>query len=217
MNEQEICRLYTEDKLTLRQIADIFDTNHHMIHRILDRHEIEVTTKGRKRKAFSDEHRRHLSESTKGRTSWITGKKMDEAYCRTNMKGRSHANINFDKYENYERLLFLKRILSKRRKYLGSDDQSIQTFLDRFYFDIQFNLIYDRWVISKHNRWYRPTLDHKVSQANGGNWEIDNLQFLTWFENRAKADMNEDEWQRFLIATNTYSDLFIRSTNGQPN
>lgn len=30
--------------------------------------------------------------------------------------------------------------------------------------------------------------------ANGGNDAIENLQFLAWFETRAKNDMSQDEW-----------------------
>jgi hypothetical protein len=45
--------------------------------------------------------------------------------------------------------------------------------------------------------------------CNGGGWSLDNLCFLTWFENRAKADMSADEWAAFRRQTNTTSDLFI--------
>jgi hypothetical protein len=32
---------------------------------------------------------------------------------------------------------------------------------------------------------------------------------MTWFENRAKADMTKGDWELFKINTNTKSDLFI--------
>lgn len=214
MDEKEVCRLYAVERLTLRQIADQFQTNHHMIRRILNRHGIEITNKNRKRKPFTDEHRRKISEAAKGRVVWSTGKTLPESYRRANMKGRLYTNINLDKYADYERLLFLTTFLSKRKAHIGYDDTVREPFLDKFYFDPQFNAIYDAWIASGKNRWYRPTLDHKQSQSNGGNWELDNLQFLTWFENRAKADMNEDEWKEFCKATNTNSDLFIRVNNG---
>lgn len=37
--------------------------------------------------------------------------------------------------------------------------------------------------------------------------------FLTWFENRAKAEMNQDEWDYFKINTNTKSELFYNDRN----
>lgn len=211
MNQKEICRLYTEERYTLRMIARKFKTNHHLIARILKRHNIEITQKGRIRPPFSEEHRRQISERSKGRPAWSKGLKMTEAFRRANMKGRLHTSIDLDKYTDYARLLFLTHFLSKRKMFIGSDDATRQAFLDKFYFDAQFNTIYDAWIASEHNRWYRPTLDHIASQANGGSWDLSNLQILTWFENRAKADMNEDEWQRFCSATNTRSDLFIRA------
>ena len=39
--------------------------------------------------------------------------------------------------------------------------------------------------------------------------DLDNIQFLTWFENRAKAEMSQQEWDIFKKKTNTKSDLFI--------
>ena len=36
----------------------------------------------------------------------------------------------------------------------------------------------------------------KDAKANGGKLDIDNLQFLTWFENRAKVDIPLVEWNK---------------------
>ena len=210
MNEQEIIHLYVGEGYTLRRIADVFGTNHHMVRRILERNCVEITQAGRKRKPFSEEHRRNIGMARKGSKSWNAGKTMPEALRRANMRGKLRTNIDLNKYADYERLLFLTTYLSTRREHIGYDDSVRELFLDKFYFDKQFNAIYDTWIASGKNRWYRPTLDHKMSQANGGAWELDNLQFLTWFENRAKADMNEDEWLKFCFDTNTRSDLFIR-------
>jgi hypothetical protein len=214
MNEQEIIRLYVDEGYTLRRIADVFGSNHHMIRRILERNGVQITQAGRKRKPFTEEHRRKISESSKGRAVWSTGKTMSESFRRANMKGRLYTNIDLSVYTDYERLLFLTTFLSKRRAHIGHSDEARKAFLDKFYFDPQFNRIYDAWIASGKNKWVRPTLDHKVCQANGGSWELDNLQMLTWFENRAKADMNEDEWQLFCRETDTRSRLFIRSGSG---
>ena len=55
-----------------------------------------------------------------------------------------------------------------------------------------------------------------VPRSRGDNTEdIDNLQFLTLFENLAKRDMTESEWDTFKRETNTNSDLFIRSKGGK--
>lgn len=84
-------------------------------------------------------------------------------------------------------------------------------YIRKFYFDPQFNAIYDAWEQSGRNRWLAPSIDHKIPLANGGsNVDLNNLQFITWFENRAKYDMTEEEWTNFKKVTNTVSDFFIR-------
>jgi hypothetical protein len=211
MDENEVVRLYVEQGYTLRMIADELGTNHHMVRRVLTRHGVTITQQGRKRKPFTNEHRRKISEASKGRPSWSAGKVLPESFRRANMRGKLGTSIDLSKYADYARLSFLTRFLSKRREFIGFNDSVREPFLDKFYFDEQFNRIYDAWIASGQSKWWRPTLDHKHSQSNGGNWELENLQFLTWFENRAKAEMNDDEWLSFCVATNTQSDLFIRA------
>jgi len=33
---------------------------------------------------------------------------------------------------------------------------------------------------------------------------IDNLQFLTWFENRAKCDMSQEDWNKVKLNIKDY-------------
>lgn len=55
-------------------IADKFNTDHHKIKRILEKYNIEITNKGRKRKSskgykrkpFTEEHKRNISLLKKG-------------------------------------------------------------------------------------------------------------------------------------------------------
>ena len=42
----------------------------------------------------------------------------------------------------------------------------------------------------------KPSLDHIVAKANGGKLDIDNLQFISWLENRAKVDIPLVEWNK---------------------
>jgi len=49
----------------------------------------------------------------------------------------------------------------------------------------------------------------KYDEVIKNNYSLDNLRFITWFENRAKAEMNLQEWNKFKKTTNTKSDLFI--------
>jgi len=212
MNEQEVIRLYVDELWTLRMVADYFATNHHRIRRILNKHNISITAKQR-RKPMTEEHKQKIVATRKamGYVSWQKGLKMDEVFKRKNMKGKLKTSIDLiGLYPDYEKLKFLTHYLSKHKIHLGFDDDVRKAFLDKFYFDNQFNRIYDKWQETGENKWYFPSLDHKESKFNGENWSIENLQFLTWFENRAKAEMNQDEWEKFKLETNTTSDLFYK-------
>lgn len=211
MNEQRIVELYTNNGYTLRMIANEFNTDHHRINRILTKHGVEVTKKGRIRKHFSDEHRRKISESSKGRPSYWQGKHMPEEVVRKNMITHMKWDItleDIDKYDDFNKLKFLTGGVSRNIKHFP-DKERYLAYIERFYNDPQFNKIYEKWLGENKNKWYMPTLDHKTSKSNGGNWELNNLQFLTWFENRAKAEMDLEEWNKFKKQTNTISDLFV--------
>ena len=208
MDEQLIVSLYTVDKWSLRRIASHVGTDHHRVKRILLKHSVSIKVKGQKPKPYTDEHKHKVGLASRGREAWNAGQTMSEASRRTNMAAKLKTSIDLDRYPDYDKLKFLTHFLSKRKKHIGYNDSIRQEFLDKFYFDPAFNRLYDQWAARNRNRWYRPTLDHIEPQANGGSWELDNLQFLTWFENRAKADMSNHEWECFKDTTHTHSDLF---------
>lgn len=214
MDDQEVIRLYTVERWTLRRIADLYHTNHHMIRRVLHRNGVEITG-NRQRKPASEETRRKISEANKGRKVWITGLKMDETSRRKNMTRKMRTSLDLSVYTDFDKLKILTHLQAKWKEHFAPNDETRKAFLDRFYFDKAFNAVYDNWIASGKNKWYYPSLDHKTPKANGANWSLDNLQFITWFENRAKADMTIAEWEAFKQATNTRSDLFIESILGQ--
>lgn len=205
----EVCHLYQVEKWTLRRIADNFKTDHHRIKRILIAGGVVITNENRLRAPLTDEHKKKIGEKSRGRKAWNKGMRADELTIRRLIKARMRTLIDLDIYPDLYRLQFLIRITSRHFKHLGYCDGVRKEFLDKFYFDEQFNRLYDRWQESGENKWYYPSIDHISSKFNGENWNLDNLQFLTWFENRAKAEMNQDEWEKFKVNTNTKSDLFI--------
>jgi len=122
-----------------------------------------------------------------------------------------------DKFDDFKKYAFLHKAFV----HCNPTNQDIifyKQFIEKFYIDKQFNLIYLYWIkenkINSNNtfyNWYKPSVDHIVPKSKGGTQEINNYQFLTLFENLGKRDMTMDEWVVFLQETNTKSDLFIDS------
>lgn len=211
MDIDKIKQMYVKEQMSLREIATILGTNHKLISRIIKREGIDIT-KRNKRRVFTDEHRKKISEATKGRVGAWFGKKMPEEVNRKNMVAKlSRPSVTLEilnKYEDFERLKFLNGVISRHRKEFQSDEKYI-SYLDKFYYDKTFNTLYDNWINSGKNKWYMPSIDHINPKSKGGLCDLDNIQFLTWFENRAKAEMSQQEWDIFKKKTNTKSDLFI--------
>lgn len=112
------------------------------------------------------------------------------------------SHIRFDvsaewlsQFEDIEKLKFLNRCISKRKGRFDVDTEWYVSYIEKFYNEKQFNKIYSKWL-GTNDDYLRPTIDHINPKANGGNNDIDNLQFLTWFENRAKNDMPMVVWQK---------------------
>jgi hypothetical protein len=202
VNEKEVVRLYVDDKLTLRNIAEIYKTDHHRIHRVLLRNGIVLN---RSNRAIV---RRKCKPRTTKRKPNSVKIVHTEATNRRNMARKLKTTIDLDRYQDFFKLRFLTRVLARQRKHMGFEDTTRKTFLDKFYFQSEFNRLYDQWIDNGRNKWWMPSLDHKMPRSRNGDWSLHNLQFLTWFENKAKADMTDEEWSLFKQATNTTSSLF---------
>lgn len=210
MEEEKIIAMYVNEGYTLRHLSEIFKTNHHKIKRILTKNNIS-TTRRPTLKEYSEERRKRIGLTSKGRLGFWKGKHVSEMSLRKNMI--THMSIkltleDIESYTDFKKLCFLTRGASRNRKYLNTKEIYLN-YINKFYYDEQFNFLYNQWLVKGKNKWYFPSIDHKQSKANGGNWNLDNIQFLTWFENRAKAEMNSSEWEQFKLLTNTKSDLFI--------
>lgn len=208
LDEKEIVRLHVDEQWTLRRIAKQFNTDHHTIRRVLERNSIPVSTKG-KRAEFTEEHRKGIGKGRRGKPAYNRGVKADDVMIRKYMAARMRTDIDLSNYENLDKLRRLVKVTSKHFKYLGYNDEVRKAFLDKFYFDDGFNATYDAWLAHGKSKWWFPSLDHINPKSNGGNFDLDNLRFITWFENRAKADMPLLEWEMFKKQSNTKSDLFI--------
>jgi len=208
MDEQSIVSMYVDDKSTLRQIANRFNTDHHRIKRILVKNGVQITTKGRKRLPFTDEHKSKISASMKGKPGNWKDKKMPLTSLFKNMKAHLKYDVELEFLMKFDidRLKMLNRMIKKDR--MNFDTETYVQYIEKFHDDDQFRNVYDIWVNSEQDKWALPTLDHITPLARNGSNDLSNLQVLTWFENRAKCDMTQDEWDKFKMKTNSSSKYF---------
>lgn len=69
--------------------------------------------------------------------------------------------------------------------------------------DSKFNELYYKWI-ETNDKWIKPSLDHIKAKCNGGSLLIDNLQFISWLENRAKIDIDQELWNKMKQNINYY-------------
>jgi len=178
-------------------IADEMKTDHNRIKRILVKNEIKITIRPTL-KPYTDEHRRKVGLASKGRQSNL-GKTMPKSSLYKNMETHLKYKVSLEwleGFEDIEKLKFLNKSISRTRDRRGFTDKTYKMFIEKFYYDKQFNDLYNKWLQSDKNKWMRPSLDHIKSRSKKGSLvDMNNLQFLSWLENRTKADMSDVDWR----------------------
>lgn len=195
MDINELVQLYEVDRWTLRMIAEKYNTNHHTIRRLLVNAGVKITRRNTL-KVFSQTHRDKISKACKGRTTWSKGKKMTREHTLKNMRAHLKYDVTFqwlDSFDDIEKLKYLNRSVTKLRDCVGFTTETYKQFIEKFYRDEKFNLLYNKWLITK-DRWIKPSLDHIKARANGGTSALENLQFISWLENKAKGAIDATEW-----------------------
>ena len=204
MNDKKIIELYNVG-YTLRHISDMFNSNHHMIKRILIRNGIEIT-KRKTLKPYTDEHKQKVGAASKGRKCWNTGLKMSTEHVLKNMQAHLKYNVTLEwlsKFDDVEKLKFLNKSITRERDKNGFTTEIYIQFIEKFYNDKKFNELYFKWI-ETNDKWIKPSLDHIQAKSNGGSLFIDNLQFISWLENRAKVDIEQEIWNRMKQNINYY-------------
>lgn len=204
MDESIILQLYVEDGKSLRDIAKTFNTNHHKIKKILNEHNVELSK--RKTRSFSEEHKRKISESHSKRTKYTKGYKQKKITVYRNMISKLRYDIEeswITQFQDIEKLKYLNRSITKSRISKTFNTIDYKNFVEKFYYDEKFNEYYAKWI-ETNDIWIKPSLDHITPISKGGKNEISNYQYLTWFANRAKVNMSEQEWNQIKIKINDY-------------
>lgn len=176
MNADLIIDLYLKGD-SMRSIADRLGTNHKLISKVLKRNNVIV----RKPKN-------------------LRGIKKFDCDIERNYNNMA-THLRFDvsikwlmQFSDFTKLKLLNEVITNRSGRWDVSTEWCKSYIDKFYNDEQFNSIYTTWIDSGKMRYKKPSLDHIVPKAKGGTNALDNLQFLSWFENRCKNDMAQDEW-----------------------
>jgi len=211
MNENKIVEMYKNDRYTLRHLSEVFKTDHHKIKRILLKNGVKITRRNTLKK-FTQEHKNKISATRKklyqsGKiTAWSKGKKMSRDHILKNMKAHLKYDVSLDwlkQFEDVEKLKYLNRSISRKRDKKGFTTEIYKQFIEKFYNDKKFNELFSEWI-KTNDKWIKPSLDHIEAKCKGGTLLLDNLQFISWLENRAKIDISQVEWNKIKSNINYY-------------
>ena len=169
MLESNVLSNYVAGVTSLREVAEICNTDHHQVKRILNKN--GITPVRAKRKPFTEEHKRKISKSCTGRKSWISGKKATKEMLYKNMAAHLRFDVDFcwlSQFEDIEKLKTLNDCITDRSGRFNVDTDWYKSYILRFYSCSRFNLIYSEWVNSNKDKLKKPSLDHINPRSKGG-------------------------------------------------
>lgn len=197
-----IVELYSSG-LTIKEISKLCNICRVNISRILKNEGVNVV---KKTKPFSEEHRNNISKGLMGKKNSL-GIKRTKMNNYKNMKNHLLFDVDLDwlcLFDDINKLKFLNKIVSNIRKHNKNEyweTDFYKKFIEKFYYDDKFNKIYNIWLDTKDS-WKKPSIDH-INCDNRSN-DLNNFQFLTWFENRCKNNILQSKWIKMKENINEY-------------
>ena len=186
MNDKTVVDLYLTGE-SMRKIAAKLCTNHKLISRILKRNGISTR-----------------------KPKYLSGVKKFDCDIERNYNNMA-THLRFDvsiewlmQFSDFDKLKLLNDVITNRSGRWDVSTEWYKTYIEKFYNDDRFNSIYTTWINGGKVKYKKPSLDHITPKSKGGTNSLDNLQFLTWFENRCKNDMTQTEWDNLKLTIEEY-------------
>lgn len=124
-----------------------------------------------------------------------------------NMKAHLRYEVSIEwlqQFPDIKKLSYLNHAITRKRDCDGFTTEIYMAYIEKFYAEVKFNLLYSRWLETR-DKWIKPSLDHIVSKSGGGSLtSLDNLQFISWLENRAKVNIPPIEWEDIKLRIGDY-------------
>lgn len=186
MDKDLVCKMY-KDGRSMRQIALEFNTNHKLISRILKGKSIQTRT----------------PKNLRGKKKFDC----DNERLYNNMATHLRFDVDYKwlmRFKDFNKLKLLNDAITDRGGRWNVDTEWYKNYIVKFYNDKQFNIIYSKWIDSNYESYKKPSIDHIIPKTKGGTNNLNNLQFLSWFENRCKNDMSQEEWDNLKFNIEEY-------------
>lgn len=216
IDEKDIIGLYCVDMWSLQKIADKYECAYTKIKKILKKYNIKILPDGKGRKRDEKEKKEmsiiakqsHKCRKEKikykampKRTKHIPNRKMPKWSLYRNMANHLKYEIEEEwllKFEDIEKL----KLLNKLQHGLTKHGESFETknkykeYIEKFYYDEQFTNVYNNWIRLGKMDYAKPSIDHIIPKSKGGTCDLENLQIIPWFINRAKNNLSIEDWAK---------------------
>lgn len=183
---ETVCCWYKRG-LSMRTIAKRFNSDHHQVSKILSAKGIE--TRKRKKEVSHTKY----DKKTIGKYK--------------NMKNHLRFDVPLEwllQFEDFEKLKFLNNRVTTRDTRFKENVHWYKAYIERFYYDEKFNFLYKNYLRHNKDKYLKPSLDHILPKAKGGGNNLENLRFITYFENMCKRDIVLEVWEEMKSRINEY-------------